>query len=108
MTQPPRRRRLSNVAKFWIGVLACLPALVVAGFLVALPSTVGNELDLPGGLIALASLGMSVGLLAVFVFGLARESTRFFAVGMLAGAAILFVLAAGACVVLLAGLGQSP
>ena len=104
--QPARRRRLSNVAKFWIGVAACLPALVLAGLLVSLPSVVGNELNLPGQLIGIASFGMSIGLLAVGVFGLVRESTRFFVVGMLAGLAILLVLAAGACIVLLAGLSN--
>ncbi|GAA2164213.1 hypothetical protein [Pedococcus bigeumensis] len=106
MTQPARRRGRSNVAKFWIGVALCLPALFLAGVLVSLPSTVGGAVNLPSGLSSLATFGMSVGLLATAVLGLVREGTRFVVVGMLAGLAILFVLAAGACIVLLTGLSN--
>ena len=55
MTQPARRRRLSNVARFWIGVALCIPVLFLAGLLVSLPSVVGNELNLPGELSGLAT-----------------------------------------------------
>lgn len=106
MTQPARRRRLSNVARFWIGVALCVPVLFLVGLLVSLPSVVGNELNLPGELSGIATFGMSIGLLATGIVGLVRESTRFIVVGILAGLAILFVLAAGACIVLLAGLGN--
>lgn len=106
MTQPARRRRLSNVARFWIGVALSLPALFLAGLLVSLPTVVGNKLNLPSELGGLAGVGMSFGLLVTGIVGLVRESTRFIVVGILAGLAILFVLAAGACIALLAGLGQ--
>jgi hypothetical protein len=107
MTQPARRRGRSNVAKFWIGVALCLPAVFVVGVLGSLPTIVGNAVNLPSGLSALATFGMSVALLAIAVLGLVRERTRFIVVGMLAGLAILFVLAAGACIVLLTGVGSS-
>ena len=47
-TASPSRRRRSNVAKFWIGVALCLPALFLVGPLESLPSVVANALDLPG------------------------------------------------------------
>jgi hypothetical protein len=107
MTQPARRRGRSNVAKFWIGVALCIPALVVVGGLESLPSFVGNTVHLPSEVSAIASLGLNVGLLGAFIVGVVRESTRFIMVGILAGLAVLFVLAAGACIVLLAGVGNS-
>jgi hypothetical protein len=45
-----------------------------------------------------------VALLGLFVLGLVKERSRFIVLGMLAGVAILFVLAAGACILLLTGL----
>ena len=105
MTQPAPRRRQSNVAKFWIGVALCIPALFVVGALESLPTLVGNQVNLPNEISAIATFGLNIGLLAAFIVGLVRESTRFILVGMLAGLAILFVLAAGACIALLVGLG---
>ena len=40
-------------------------------------------------------------LLGAFVAAIVVERTRWFALGILAGGAVLFILAAGACVVLL-------
>lgn len=107
MTEPARRRGLSNVAKFWIGVALCVPALILAAVLGSLPTVVGNRVNLPPELSAIATFGMSVGLLATGIVGLVRGSTRFIVVGMLAGLAILFVLAAGACIALLVGVAGS-
>ena len=104
--QPPRRG-LSNVAKFWIGVGLCLPLLFVVGALQALPGAVANALSLPPELGQFSALGLDVALLAAMVVGLVVEKTRFYVVGVLAGLAVLFVLAAGACVLLLSGLGSS-
>lgn len=105
--QPPRRRGLSNVARFWIGVLLCVPAIVVIGFLETLPTWFGHRLGLPGAASSISTLLLNLLLLAAVVYGLVKEATRFIVVGIMAGLAILFVLAAGACVVLLTGLGQS-
>ena len=107
MAQPAPRRGRSNVAKFWIGVVLCLPTLFVIGLLESLPTTVGNAVDLPSELSAIATFGLNIGLLGAFIVGLVREATRFIVVGILAGIAILFVLAAGACIVLLAGLASN-
>lgn len=106
-TPPAKRRVRSNVAKFWIGVALCIPALAVVGAVESLPTVVGNRLNLPSEVGAIATIGLNLGLLGAFIVGLVRESTRFIMVGLLAGLAILFVLAAGACVVLLAGVGQN-
>jgi hypothetical protein len=106
LAQPAPRRRRSNVAKFWIGVALCIPALVVVGFLESLPTVTRNALDLPDAMAAIGTFGLNIGLLAAVIVGLVRDSTRFIVVGILAGVAILFVLAAGACIALLAGLGQ--
>ena len=105
MTQAAPRRGRSNVARFWIGVALCLPALFVVGALESLPTLVGNKVNLPNEVSAIATFGLNIGLLVAFIVGLVRESTRFIFVGMLAGLAILFVLAAGACIALLVGLG---
>jgi|EndMetStandDraft_7_1072992.scaffolds.fasta_scaffold163224_2 hypothetical protein len=106
LAQPGPRRGRSNVAKFWIGVALCLPVLFLVGALESLPTVVGDAVNLPGEVSAIATFGLNIGLLAAFVLGLVRESTRFVVVGIIAGVAILFVLAAGACIALLAGVGQ--
>jgi hypothetical protein len=107
MTQPARRRGRSNVAKFWIGVALCIPTLFLVGVLESLPTFVGDAVNLPGELSAIATFGLNIGLLGAFIVGIVRESTRFIVVGILAGVAILFVLAAGACIALLAGIASS-
>jgi len=107
MTQPAPRRGRSNVAKFWIGVALCIPALFVVGVLESIPTAVGNALDLPSELSAIATLGLDVALLAAVVVGLVKEATRFLVLGILAGVAVLFVLAAGACIVLLTGVSSN-
>lgn len=104
---PPVRRGRSNVARFWIGVLLCLPALFVVGALESLPTLVGGKIGVPSEVSSLATIGLNIGLLGTLILGLVRESTRFIVVGIMAGLAILFVLAAGACIALLAGLSQS-
>lgn len=106
MSQTVPRRGRSNVAKFWIGVALCIPTVFVVGVLESLPTAVGQAVGLPQDLSAIATLGLNVGLLAATIVGLVRESTRFVVAGILAGLAILFVLAAGACVLLLVGLGM--
>jgi hypothetical protein len=70
---------------------------------------VAGTLSLPSELSAVSSLVLNLALLAVFILGLVKERTRFIVLGMMAGVAILFVLAAGACILLLTGvttLGQ--
>ena len=100
---------MSNGARFGIGVLLSLPALVLAGVVQAVPQMVQRALSLPPELAAVSSLVLNLALLALFILGLVKERTRFVVLGMMAGVAILFVLAAGACILLLTGvttLGQ--
>ena len=103
--KPPRRGR-SNVFKFWMGVLLCLPALFVAGALQAVPRAVGDALSLPPEVGQFSTLGLDLGLFVAFIAGLVVEKTRFIVLGIIAGVAVLFVVAASACILLLAGLAS--
>lgn len=102
----PPRRGPSNVARFWIGVALCLPVLFVAGALQAIPSVVADSLSLPPEVGQFATLGLDLALFAAFITGLVVERTRFIVLGILAGTAAMFVVAAGACILLLAGLAS--
>lgn len=101
--RPPRRGR-SNVAKFWIGVALCIPVLLAAGALQAVPSVIADAVSLPPEVGQFSTLGLDLALFGAFIAGLVVEKTRFIVLGILAGIAILFVVAAGACVLLLAGM----
>ena len=67
MTQAAPRRGRSNVARFWIGVALCLPALFVVGALESLPTLVGNKVNLPNEVSAIATFGLNLGLLVAFI-----------------------------------------
>ena len=101
------RGGLSDRAKFWIGVALALPVVllgsVVSGAVSSLMSLLGAD---PGVSAAIAGL---VGLveLAALVVAVVFERTRWFAIGVIAGTAILLILAAGACVVLIVALTNS-
>jgi hypothetical protein len=100
---------MSNGARFGIGVALALPALFLVGVAQAVPPWVSGTLSLPAEIGAVSSLALNLALLALFILGLVKERTRFVVLGMMAGVAILFVLAAGACILLLTGvttLGQ--
>jgi hypothetical protein len=107
---PPRppRRGMSNAARFGIGLALAIPAMILVGAVQTIPFVVSDALSLPSELTPIPMLGANALLLALFVFGLVRERTRFVVLGMMAGVAILFVLAAGACVLLLTGLATGP
>ena len=105
---PGRPGGLSNRARFWIGFALAAPLLFVLAFLTSVPSwvlSVAPSLDPSlGGVAAFAVVVLElVGLVAALVV----ERTRWFAIGFLAGAATVFIVLAGACVVLLVGLAQS-
>jgi hypothetical protein len=96
---------MSNKAKFWWGVLLTIPVVVVTGFLASLPPLVisavlGGDNAYPAG--GIASIVVNVLLLGLLVAAIVWERTRYLALGVLAGTALLFVLVAGACAVLLA------
>src|SRR4051794_7227099 len=98
---------MSNKGKFWLGVVLALPALLVGGFIVGLAPAV------TAGDTGTTDVGFFLGLV-IFVLELVglvtlivMERTRWIGLGILAGIAILFILAAGACIVLIVGLTNS-
>ncbi|MCW2846723.1 MAG: hypothetical protein JWR90_697 [Marmoricola sp.] len=103
---PPPQSGMSNKAKFWIGVALSIPALIVGGLLTGGGSAAATALgaDPQAGAIVSSVLGLLV--FAAFIAAVVIERTRWFAIGIMAGTAVLFILAAGACVVLLVGLSQ--
>jgi uncharacterized membrane protein YhaH (DUF805 family) len=98
---------MSNTAKFWIGVLLALPVVVVGSIVVGIASGIGSALDDSGNASAILGGVASILDLAALVAALVVARTRWFALGVIAGVAVLAVLAAGACVVLLAAFSSS-
>jgi hypothetical protein len=87
---PPRRDRW----KIWVGIACALPVLFLTGVVAAAVGSI-DQLGWLAGLIGLAAF---VGPLVMLFF----DGLRKFALGLIIGYAVLFVLAAGACVALLA------
>ena len=99
------RRGMSNKAKFWIGVLLALPALVVGRRHQRRRDGSGRRhRRRPVGGRHSSRERSPWPCWSACVLMIVLERTRWIALGMLAGTAILFVLAAGACVALLVGL----
>lgn len=108
--QPPYGRPpsgMSNKAKFWIGVAVSLPAMAAAGSLIAVGTALADGVGGSSDLANYVSAALTLALFAGFITAMVLERTRWIAIGMLAGAAIAFILAAGACVVLLAAVSNS-
>ena len=105
--QPPSSG-MSNKAKFWIGV-AARPAR--AHRRRSHPAVPGRRWWTASGVTRrwgpFVSGVIALALLVGFVLMIVFERTRFLALGLLAGTAILFVLAAGACVALLVAYSNS-
>lgn len=103
----PAPSGMSNKAKFWIGVVLALPAMFLAG---AVTGGVGAAAEAVTGSSDVASAAASVsglGFLAAFIAAIVWSRTRWFALGALAGGALLLILAAGACIVILVALTNS-
>ena len=98
---------MSNKAKFWLGVVLALPASILGPVLVGVAVNLGQVVSADGPLSGILGGLVSLGLLAGFVVLVVIERTRWIGLGMLAGTAILFVVAAGACVVLIIGLSNA-
>jgi hypothetical protein len=92
---------MSNKAKFWIGVVLALPTLFVAGVISAVGAALAEAAGGGSGAGSAVSIVFGLVLLALFVAACVSTRTRWFALGILAGSAILLIVAAGACVVLL-------
>jgi len=104
---PPQPSGLSNKAKFWIGVALAIPAMFGSGVLLGLADAVLDGTTPTSDADAAVSGLVSLLLLAGFITAIVVEKTRWIAIGMLAGGAAALILAAGACLVLLAGLSGS-
>ena len=106
---PPEGQRpgMSNKAAFWIGVVLALPAIFVASLILGAGAAVGDGLAGDPAVSGVISTLLGLGLLAGLVTAIVVPKTRWFALGVLAGTAILLIVAAGACVVLLIALTQS-
>jgi hypothetical protein len=103
----PPAQGMSNKAKFWIGAVLALPALFLGGVVLAVTEALTSEIDQGGGLTGIVQLMLTALMFVGYVTLIVLEKTRWVALGMLAGAAILFILAAGACVVLLIAITNS-
>jgi hypothetical protein len=98
---------MSNTAKFWIGAALALPVVVLGSIIIGIASGIGSGIDDTGTASAILGGLASVLELAAVVVGLVLPKTRWFALGIIAGLAVLTVLAAGACVVLLVAFSNS-
>ena len=98
---------MSNKAKFWLGAVLAIPAVLVGPLIVAaavnLGQVVAADSPLSGILGGLASLL----LLVLFIALIVVDRTRWIGLGMLAGLAVLLILAAGACVALLVSINNA-
>lgn len=92
---------MSNKAKFWVGVVLAVPAVIVGPLLVGGALNLGQVISADGPLGGVLSGVVALLLLAGLVMLMVVEKTRWIGLGMLAGFAILAILAAGACVVLI-------
>ncbi len=99
---PPTPPGMSNKAKFWLGFVLSVPALLLAAFVSNLPSIIidaaGGDSSVTGSLSFLLFLLMGVGVLVMLFF----ERTRWWGLGLIAGIAVTLIVLAGACVVILA------
>jgi branched-subunit amino acid transport protein len=98
---------MSNKAKFWVGVVLAIPAVVVGPLVIAAALNLGQVISADGPLGGVLSGVAALLLLAGLVTLMVVERTRWVGLGMLAGVAILLILAAGACVVLLVAISNS-
>jgi uncharacterized membrane protein len=98
---------MSNKAKFWIGVALALPVLILSGIISGAASAVVDGISSDSNAAAAVAFVVGLGELAAVVAAVVFARTRWFAIGVIAGVAVLFVLAAGACVVLIIGLTSS-
>jgi hypothetical protein len=88
------RAKPQDTWKIWLGIGLAIPVLIAASVLAAGASAI----DSSGALSGLFGLAAFFGPFVLLVPG----ATRKIALGLLIGYAVLFILAAGACVALLA------
>lgn len=98
---------ISNKAKFWIGVALAIPVLIVGSIVSGSGSAVVTGLGGAPEAGAIVSSVLGLLMLGGFIAAIVFERTRWFAIGILAGLAVLLILLAGACIVLLVALSKS-
>jgi hypothetical protein len=98
---------MSNKAKFWIGAVLALPVIVVAGLISGAVSAVADGITGSSSVTGFAAALVGLGELAAVIGAIVWERTRWFAIGVIAGGAVLLILAAGACIVLLVAFTNS-
>ena len=98
---------MSNKAKFWIGVLLAIPAIVLGSVISGAGSAVVDAVNGDPAVGAAVSGVLGLLILAAFIAAIVIPRTRWFALGILAGTAVLFILAAGACVALIVAYSNS-
>lgn len=99
--QDQPRSGISNKAKFWIGVALTIPAIIVSGLITGAAAAIVEALNGDPAVEATVSSVVALLVLVGYVAMIVLPRTRWIALGILAGTAVLFILAAGACVALL-------
>ena len=105
--QPGPGSGMSNKAKFWIGVLLTIPAIIVGSAITGAGSAAVNAVNGDPAIGATVSSVLGLLVLAGYIALIVIPKTRWFALGILAGTAVLLILAAGACVALLVSYSNS-
>jgi hypothetical protein len=98
---------MSNKAKFWIGVLLTIPAILVGSLITGAGSAAVDAVNGDPAIGAAVSSVLGLLIFAAYIAMIVIPKTRWFALGILAGTAVLFILAAGACVALLVAYSNS-
>ena len=98
---------MSNKAKFWIGVLLTIPAIIVGSVITGVGSAAVDAVNGDPAIGAAVSSLLGLLILAAYIAMIVIPKTRWFALGILAGTAVLFILAAGACVALIVAYSNS-
>jgi hypothetical protein len=105
-SQPPPSG-MSNKAKFWLGAVLALPAIIAGPLIVAFAVNIGQTISNVGPLSGILGGVASLALLVAFIGLIVVERTRWIGLGMLAGLGGLFILGAGACVALIVAYNNS-
>ena len=106
--QPPEPAPgMSNKAKFWIGVLLTIPAIIVGSVITGAGSAAVDAVNGDPAVGAAVSSILGLLIFAAYIAMIVIPKTRWFALGILAGTAVLFILAAGACVALIVAYSNS-
>ena len=98
---------MSHKAKFWIGVLLTIPAIIVSSVITGAGTAAVDAVNGDPAIGAAVSSLLGLLILAAYIAMIVIPKTRWFALGILAGTAVLFVLAAGACVALIVAYSNS-